>query len=179
MVDNVTVVTALDELHNKLVKLTIASLEQTADLATLNKAVGESRKLLGRRERRLATVTATLDRHIGAGQRVTPALQRLSKERRALATETRRDGAALARKEKTLEKLSREHEATERRVQEHRAHRESLESRRTIFRHDVELDSIFALLKVGLVFLVTYALKEYLGAARMEPVTFLDPCLSG
>ena len=51
---------------------------------------------------------------------------------------------------------------------------ETLDSRRQIFRHDVELDSVFAVLKVGLVLLVSFVLKEYLGDARMEPVTFLE-----
>jgi len=39
---------------------------------------------------------------------------------------------------------------------------------------DVELDSLFSLMKVGLVLLVTFVLKEYLGSARMDPVTFLE-----
>jgi len=36
------------------------------------------------------------------------------------------------------------------------------------------LDSIFSLLKVGLVLLVTVVLRKYLGDAKMAPVTFLE-----
>ena len=63
---------------------------------------------------------------------------------------------------------------TEQKLLKYRERKEVLESRRTIFAHDVELDSLFSLLKVGLVLLVTYALKELLGDARMEVSTFLE-----
>lgn len=56
--------------------------------------------------------------------------------------------------------------------------RKELDSRRKIFKHDVELDSIFNVFKVGLVLLVTHVLKEFLGNARMEPVTFLKRMLT-
>jgi len=63
---------------------------------------------------------------------------------------------------------------TEQQLTEHRYEQEVLDSRRTIFKHDVELDSLFCLLKVGMVLLVTFVLKEYLGNARMSVGTFLD-----
>jgi len=59
-------------------------------------------------------------------------------------------------------------------LERHQAEQENLESRRRIFKHDVELDSIFSVLKVGLVLAITFVLKEYLGDARMEPLSFLD-----
>src|ERR1019366_9636617 len=65
-------------------------------------------------------------------------------------------------------------EVTQRGIEEGRVHQETLKSRRHIFQHDVELDSLFAVLKVGLVLLVSFVLKKYLGDARMEPVTFLE-----
>ena len=48
-----------------------------------------------------------------------------------------------------------------------------LESMTRILSHDVELDSIFNVLKVGLTMLVTYVLRQMFGKARLEPATFL------
>ena len=49
-----------------------------------------------------------------------------------------------------------------------------LQERRRIYRHDVELDSLFGVLQVGLVFLVTYLLRVFFEDAQMDPVTFLE-----
>ena len=49
-----------------------------------------------------------------------------------------------------------------------------LKGRRKIFAYDVEFDSLFSMLKVGLTLMVTYVLKELLGDARMEVSAFLD-----
>lgn len=65
-------------------------------------------------------------------------------------------------------------EQRETQLEKHRDEQATLESRRRIFKHDVELDSLFSVLKVGLVLAITFVLKEYLGKARMEPLTFLD-----
>jgi hypothetical protein len=50
----------------------------------------------------------------------------------------------------------------------------SLTSRREILAHDVELDSIFNVFKVGLTLLITYVLRVMLDQARMAPSTFLE-----
>ena len=113
-------------------------------------------------------------RRIREFSNITPAVQKLSRERASLHTETTRSTALIERREDKRKQLATRHAATQRRIKEQRAHRTELESRRHIFRHDVELDSIFGLLKVGFVLLVTYVLKEYLGGASMEPVTFLE-----
>ena len=174
LVDNVAVVTQLDELRNGLVKLATSHRAQQSELAVAAGAVQKAGILLRRRERRLLTVTAALDTRIAKGQRITPTLQRLSKERTVLGGKVVRARVAMARQSAKLDKLSTRHAATQGRIEEGQAQRKELESRLRIFRHDVELDSTFALLKVGLVLLVTYVLKELLGDARMEPVTFLE-----
>ena len=174
LVDNVAVVTQLDELKNGLGKLATSYRTQQSELAAAAGAAQTARTVLGRQERRLVTVTASLDARIAKGQRITPALQRLAKERMVLHGDVVRSRVAVARHGTKLDKLSMRHTATEVRIQQGQARRTELESRLRIFRHDVELDSTFALLKVGLVLLVTYVLKEYLGDARMEPVTFLE-----
>ena len=174
LVDNVTVVTELDQLNNELIKLATAKLEQDMDLAALTKETHATRLALGKSDGRLATVTNTIETRIAKGTRINPALKRLSAERTALQATITRSTKSLARQDGKLAKLSERHATTLRRIEERRAHRDALESRRTIFRHDVELDSTFAVFKVGLVLLVSYVLKEYLAGARMEPVTFLE-----
>lgn len=174
LVDNVSVVTELDKLQKDLVRLqTTAEALKAAQTAAKPKDKAEQ-VLLRRCERRLETVTSGIDSAITRGTRVTPALQRLSTERRSLQREITRRTAGVARAEKSSKRLSSRMEVTLRGIDERRMHQETLNSRRQIFRHDVELDSIFAVLKVGLVLLVTFVLKEYLGDARMEPVTFLE-----
>jgi transposase len=174
LVDNVSVVTELDELHNELEKLAATAQKQQADIVAATQAGNEARALLGRREQRLATVTKTVDAAIADGARITPALQRASVERASLHKEISRQTASLARQEDRLHRLEEGRTKTQRRIDKRSADQETLKSRREIFRHDVELDSIFGVLKVGLVLLVTYVLKQYLEHARMEPVTFLE-----
>jgi transposase len=174
LVDNVSVVTELDELRHECGRLeaTAAQLKPERDAAVRGLRAEEVE--LARRTRRLDTVTGRIDAAIARGARVTPALQRLSAERKELTGEIARQRATVARQEKGVGRLTARAETTARRLSERRAHTETLESRRQIFRHDVELDSLFAVLKVGLVLLVTFVLKEYLGDARMEPATFLE-----
>jgi hypothetical protein len=81
------------------------------------------------------------------------------------------DGALSAEE---VEERCEELLAVVRGLAERRARHEKLDSRREIFRHDVELDSLFAVLKVALVLLVRFALKEYLGGSSMAPVTFIE-----
>lgn len=174
LVDNITVVTELDALGKELRKLSAASLQQSAELASTSPVIQQQSVLLRRSERRLGTVTRTMDASIARGRRITPTLKALGLERTALQSEIARATTSIAAKQSKLDALSQKHALTDRRIEDGNAHRVELESRRHIFRHDVELDSIFALLKVGLVQLVTYVLKEYLADARMEPVTFLE-----
>ena len=174
LVDHVSVVTELDALQKEMRRLSTTAVELTAKGAAVAQEVRAQEVLLGRRQRRLQTVTRDIDSALERGARVTTTLQRLATERRSLDGEMARLVATAARKRKSRDQLLARRETIERRLAERDADRQTLESRQRIFRHDVELDSLFALLKVGLVLLVTFVLKEYLGAARMEPVTFLE-----
>jgi hypothetical protein len=130
--------------------------------------------MLRRRERRLETVTRGIDSAITRGARVTPALQRLVTERRLLQKQIARGTASVVRGQKSIERSSSRMEAAQRGIEARRAQHETLDSRRQIFRHDVELDSLFAVLKVALVLLVRFVLRKYLGDSSMAPVTFLE-----
>lgn len=174
LVDNVSVVNELDKLQNELVKMQSKTDALQLETAAAKVKHDGEQTLLRRRERRLETVTRGIDSAIARGAPVTPALQRLSTERRSLNKQIARGTASVARGQKSIERSSSRIKTAQRGMEERRSQRETLDQRRQIFRHDVALDSLFAVLKVGLVLLVRFALKEYLGDSSMAPVTFLE-----
>ena len=174
LVDNVSVVTELDELEKEVVRLSATMQKLQSEQVVARQHDQAQKGLHHRRERRLETVTRAIDSVIARGARITPAVQRQSAERKSLQKEIARGAAAQARRLKSIDRVASRLEAANHKMEQRSADRQSLESRRRIFRHDVELDSLFAVLKVAMVLLVTFVLKEYLGDARMAPVTFLE-----
>ncbi len=108
------------------------------------------------------------------GRSVTPALEELLNEQRFLTNEIARRTDRLSKCRQRCDKTKSRVSRTQARLSGYREQKEKLESRRKIFAHDVELDSLFSLLKVGLVLMVTYVLREYLGNACMDVLTFLE-----
>ena len=80
----------------------------------------------------------------------------------------------VAKRRQRLDETEGKAERTRKRLARYEEERRELDGRTTIFAHDVELDSLFSLLKVGLLLLVTVVLRKYLAAAKMAPVTFLE-----
>ena len=108
------------------------------------------------------------------GQRVTPTLRRLVATQRQVGKEVRKQSARVARLERDVNRTRAVGERRQQQFDKNVDRQAQLESRRQILRHDVELDSLFGVLKVGLVLVLMYVLREYLGGARMDPVTFLE-----
>ena len=98
----------------------------------------------------------------------------MATEQKAVAEQLRRHTQAVSRSEKKATKLSSQLDRQRQLLKQHQERKRTLDSRRRIFRHDVELDSIFSVLKFGLVLTILFVLKEYFGDARMEPITFLE-----
>jgi len=173
LVDNVSVVTKLDRLDNQLARLEEQQEKVSEQKLKHSISLQDATKALTESQRRFDSVAGYVDERIERGQRITPKLRSAADQRRTLANEA----AQLTAKVQRLERKLQEETATSARIDENlrkrRDERTVLESRRTIFKHDVELDSLFAVLKVGLLTLITFVLKEYLANARMEPVTFL------
>ena len=105
---------------------------------------------------------------------MTEATQRLLNEQRSLREEVTKQTATLAQRQRQQASAQTRLERTQGQLTRWREQEQTLESRRTIFAHDVELDSLLSVLKVGLVLLVQVVLKEYLENARMEVSTFLE-----
>jgi hypothetical protein len=174
LVDNVTVVTELDKLAQSTVKLaaTIGELERA--LAGAQHQLLAAQQLRRRHEQRQQTVARHLVPRLKMGRNITAATRTLLQEQRKLAAGLRARDTACRRAEQQRERVAARLQRTKEQLAEQRATRETLASRRQIFQHDVELDSLFALLKFGLALVVTFVLKAYLGDARMEVVTFLE-----
>ena len=174
LVDNVAVVTKLDELGHKIGR----EQEQVAllveDTKLQQKELKEQHKLLARYEQRHETLTRHMHTRLNTGKLITPKLQDLAKQEKGMALQLRKQTLVVARGEKKVEQATTQLERLQDRLERHQTEQDTLESRRRIFKHDVELDSIFSVLKVGLVLTITFVLKEYLGGARMEALTFLE-----
>jgi hypothetical protein len=174
LVDNVTVVTELDKLAQSTVKLTATVGELQGELVGAQQQLVAAQQLRRRHEQRQQTVARQLAPRLQTGRNITPKTRTLLQEERKLAVGLRARDAACRRAEQQRERVAARLQRTKEHLAEQRATQATLASRRQIFRHDVELDSLFALLKFGLALVVTFVLKAYLGDARMEVVTFLE-----
>jgi len=174
LVDNVTVVTRLDELEQSITRgqEVVASGAEESELQ--QRQLKEQRRLLGRYEQRHDTLTRQLHNRLSGGKLITPKLQELAAEEQRLALQVSKQTQLVARTQRKVESASSKLKRQQDQLERHQDEQATIESRRRIFEHDVELDSIFSVLKVGLVLAITFVLKEYLGGARMEPLTFLD-----
>jgi hypothetical protein len=173
LVDNVAVITELDELDQKIRRGQELIEQRTAEYNDQQKLLHEQTKLLGRSERHHDSLTRQLQQRLVADRSVTPKLSLIAAEQKDTALQIRNCSKAIARAEKKSAQLAAQlgrHQDQLEQRQERKAH---IESRRRIFQHDVELDSIFSVLKVGLVLTISFVLKNYFGGARMEPITFL------
>jgi hypothetical protein len=174
LVDNISVLNKLDTLAGTVRRAETRATKQTRQVVAAWDKWKEQERLLGRKQRRAVTVREKLATQVIPGTTVTPKTQALVTEQGDLARQIGLLG-------ETVDSHQREHEAEASRLEQtaeklrgYRAQEEKLQGRRRIFAHDVELDSLFSVLKVGLVLLVSWVLKELLGDARMEVSTFLE-----
>ena len=174
LVDNITVINELDKVAGKADRADERVRKLAPEVSDLQARVATQEKELGRLARRKEKVAAELHDRVEQGVRPSRKLVRLSVEDRDLAQAIDAAGAGLDKVRSKLDKTSTALDTAVTRLNKYRDREDLLHSRRTIFKHDVELDSLFALLKVGMVLLVTYVLKEYFDNARMSVGTFLD-----
>jgi transposase len=174
LVDNVTVVTELDELGQKIRQNQEQVERRTVELKRQQQRLHDQQKLLGRWERRNETLQRQLHARVGGGQRITPKLRELAAAQKAAGQQVRKHTLAVSRSDRKTDQLSTQLERQRRQLEQHQERQAELDSRRRIFKHDVELDSLFSVLKVGLVLTIMFVLKQYLGDAHMEALTFLD-----
>ena len=174
LVDNISVVTELDKLDGQL-RGGVERLErQQAQEDELARTLRQDERELARKSRRHGTVQRSLEGRAVVGKKVLLSTQRLVEEHLELSSAISAQREAVSRQRAKLEAAGGRVQRTSKKLQSWQERQQLLQTRRRIFAHDVELDSLFSLLKVGLTLLVTFVLKEYLGDARMDVVTFLD-----
>lgn len=174
LVDNVSVVTELDELDHKIRRGQEQVQQHSAELKQQQALLHEQQKLLRRSERHHETLLRHLQHRVGEGQRITPKLRQLATAQKAANRLVQKQTKLVSRSDRKTARLNAQLERQRRQLELHQQRQAELESRRRIFKHDVELDSIFSVLKVGLVLTIMFVLKQYLGDARMEALTFLE-----
>jgi transposase len=174
LVDNVSVITEIDDLVRKSANAQQRYDRRTSALNILKENIHEEKKLIGCLERRQDTV----DRHIKAevivGKSVTTKVQHLLEEQRNLKDAVSNSREKLESNKSRYDKISNQQEKTINQLEKYAERQKKLKGRKKIFAHDVELDSLFTLLKVGLVLMVAYVLREYLGNELMEATKFLE-----
>jgi hypothetical protein len=174
LVDNISVVTELDQLDGKIRGGQQRRERQQEQQDEHARKLREQERGLARRVRRQGTVRRKLEGRQVVGEGVLLSTQRLVMEQLDLGSEITDRNKAVSLQHRKLEEAEGQVQRTDKKLQTWQERQRLLQDRRRIFAHDVELDSLFSLLKVGLTLLVTYVLKEFLGDARMEVCTFLD-----
>jgi len=174
LVDNVTVLTELDKLagtirgHEAVVaECTTRCLQQTQQL-------DQYREELLCAKHRMQVIVASLSRCTsGSGIDAAEIRALADEQRRLLDTQRRLERSIDSATNKVLDIKAR-HERHAGLLAQQERRREVLESRRQILQHDVELDSLFGVLKCCMLLTIQYVLREYLGGASMDVITFLD-----
>jgi len=174
LVTNVSVVTKLDELEQRQARADERLQRQLAEAQDRRKRLADDERILARRQRRQQTVGRKVAEQVAPGRAVTLSAEELVREQARLAEEVAERREAVRASQQELQARQAKVERTARRLAGYVDERQELESRRSIFAHDVETDSLLSLLKVGLVLLARLVLRDWLGDARMAPVTFLD-----
>jgi len=174
LVTNISVVTELDKLEQTSRRAEERLSRQQETVTKRESNIREEEKLLRRRKRRQDTVECQLQKRMRSTRPITESTRKLVQEQIELAKEVVERTEKLSLTHQLLAKTLAEAKRTKSKLSGYEARRQTLEGRREIFAHDVELDSLFSVLKVGLLLLVTFVLKEYLGNARMDVATFLE-----
>ncbi len=174
LVDNISVVTRLDELAQKIPheqqQLGLLIEHHKSDQQRLE----QQRKSLAETERRHAVLERQLHARLSKGKLITSKLQQLAADEKETAKQLRTHERLVARSDRKAALSQLRVEKQQSRLDKHLGEQQAIGSRRRIYQHDVELDSFFSLMKVGLVLTITFVLKEYLGNACMEALTFLE-----
>lgn len=174
LVDNISVITRLDELAQKIPDEQQQLAALTEQHRSDQQLLDQQRKSLAETERRHTALERQLHARLSKGKLITPQLQQLAADEKDTAKQIRSHERLVARSDKKAALSQLRVEKQQNQLDKHRDEQQAIASRQRIYQHDVELDSFFSLMKVGLVLTITYVLKNYLGNACMEALTFLE-----
>ena len=174
LVDNVSVITKLDELSVKEANAQERLINQVDRMGKWERKIDEENQIIDIKVNRQETIRKEITDQLIPGETVTPSLQKIVEEQQNLTDEIDKKEKGLLKSQTRCDKVKIKISNTQARLDGYQKTKEKLEGRKKILKHDVESDSLFSLLKVGLVLLITYVLREYLGNASMDALTFLE-----
>jgi len=174
LVDNVAVVTKLDAIEKRIVARKGRLVECKTKREQDSQYLSEQQDLLRETQRRNNTLNRRLLRAVTRDRTTNADLCEIVEEQRQLTQKERRLARNVAQGSKKLVERDTQIERDSSLLLRDEQQQQVLQSRRRILKHDVELDSIFGVLKVGLVLAIQYVLKEYFNNAHMNPITFLE-----
>jgi len=174
LVDNVAVTTKLEEVQQRQRRAEERATQQRAKLEDL-----EVQRELYAAHRKAAQeqkegIDDAVDTHLECTTIDADGLRNLNQDRKAAE---RAFNKAQQREQRTQARLNNAQALLQRttdRVEHYNEQKLDLATKTKILAHDVELDSLFNVLKVGFTLLVTYVLRTMLDGARITPATFLD-----
>lgn len=174
LVNNVAVLTRLEKLDKLVVNTQERHRKQESELKILEEKHHQQLEATNNAISRKDGIDTALDTHLEQPTLEPKLLRELNRQRKAAEQEIEKStlnaNAACMRLEKSQEKLQK----TTEKLAGYRDQQFDLTLHRDILAHDVELDSIFNVLKVGLTLLITFVLRTMLDRARMNPSTFLE-----
>jgi len=174
LVDNISVVTELDELKRKAGNAEERLVRQQSEMDAREDKLKKEKQVLDQKIQQQEAVKNNINDELIPGKTVTPSLKKLVKKQQNITGEIAKKKEKLSKCQDQCDKAKNKCDNTQARLDKYQQGKEKLESRKKIFAHDVELDSLFSLLKVSLVLMITYVLREYLGNACMDALTFLE-----
>jgi hypothetical protein len=133
LVDNVTVVTELDELGQKILRGQERVEQGTVELKRQREVLHQQQKLRGRWQRRHETLARQLHARVGGGQRITPKLRQLAAEHKAADQQVSKRTQQVSRSDLKMVRLNTQLQRQQRLLEQHQERQAMLESRRHIF----------------------------------------------
>jgi hypothetical protein len=181
LVDNVSVLTDLDKLANRISNSETKQEQLSTEIALQQKDIHERKKELNRDLKRQETIKSQIETEIKTNEVVTKKLKTVCAEQKKLDKKIVKEVKQIEQREKKVQIQETKLSQVETKLDKDRRRYTELEGRSKIFAHDVELDSFFNLLKSTFVHLIQCVLKELLDDAKMDPNTFIERivCLPG
>jgi hypothetical protein len=174
LVQNVAVTTKLEELTKRVERAKVRLAKQTARIKDIEARCTKQAHAVSTSLAAKQTIDDRIDKHLKASKLDAEVIRHLICERKTTEEAAAKSQHKQMQVQAQLDKTHALAKRTAQRLDTYREQQYDLSERRNILAHDVELDSIFNVLKVGLTLLVTYVLRNMLDNARMTPRTFLE-----
>jgi transposase len=174
LVNNVAVMTRLEKVDNIIQTTNVRHSKQQLGLEKLEEKHREQIRALKGALLQKNEVEQAFDEHLTGSTIAAATVRDLDQQRKDADQVVEKTHAKVLAARERVGKAHEHLQRTEQKLVGYHDEKFDLTSRREILAHDVELDSIFNVFKVGLTLLISYVLRTMLDQARMAPSTFLE-----